>query len=124
MVHKVKSHALGKLLIYIEPSHKVRHGERSLFRKVFPKSAYMHIITEAKKEGILNASVYHTHMGYSNMGAIRTFSVEGDNSSLSVCVELIDKREKLENFFLQHKELLQSKVVIYKEVEFWDIEKS
>jgi len=37
-------------------------------------------------------------------------------------VELVDKREKLENFFLKHRELLREKVVIYKEVEFWDAE--
>lgn len=122
MVKKVKSHALGKLKIYMEPAHKVRHGNRSLLRRMFPKSAYVHIISEAKKEGILNASVYNTHMSYSNRGSISTFSVEGDNSNLSVCIELIDKREKLEQFFLKHTDLLKSKVIIYKEVEFWDAE--
>lgn len=122
MVHKVKSHALGKLLIYIEPAHKVRHGERTLFRKMFPKSTYTHMIAEAKKDGILNASVYKTHFGYSNHGEIQSFNLEGDNATLTVCVELIDKREKLEVFFLKHKDILRSKVVIYKEVEFWDIE--
>gem|GEM_PF-6874371 len=30
MVEKIKSHSLGKLEISIEPSHKVRHGERTL----------------------------------------------------------------------------------------------
>ena len=122
MAHKVKTHALGKLRIYIEPSHKVWHGDRSLFRKWFTKSAYIHIISEAKKEGILNASVYNTHSGYTGQGSIQSFSAEGDNSKLSVCIELIDEREKLERFFLKHKDLLRSKVVIYKEVEFWDIE--
>lgn len=122
MVKKVKSHALGKLKIYMEPAHKVRHGERSLLRRMFPKSAYVHIVSEAKKDGILNASVYNTHMGYSNRGDISAFSVEGDNSNLSMCIELIDKREKLEHFFLKHTDLLHSKVIIYKEVEFWDVE--
>jgi PII-like signaling protein len=40
----------------------------------------------------------------------------------SMCVELIDKKEKLEQFFLKHKDLLHSKIVIYKEVEFWDMD--
>jgi PII-like signaling protein len=120
MVEKIKSHSLGKLEIYIEPSHKVRQGERTLFRKIFPKSAYMHIITEAKKDGIINASAHSTHVGYRGNGEIQAFSVEGSNSKLTMCVELIDQKEKLQQFFLRHKDLLRSKVVIYKEVEFWD----
>ena len=122
MVEKIKSHSLGKLEIYIEPSHKVRHGERTLFRKIFPKSAYMHIITEAKKDGIINASAHSTHVGYRGDGEIQAFNIEGDNSKLAMCVELIDQKEKLQQFFLRHKDLLRSKVVIYKEVEFWDVE--
>lgn len=122
MESKLKIHALGKLRIYIEPTHKVRHGERSLFRKLFPKSAYLHIVSEAKKEGIMKASVYQTHSGYSNQGPVQLFSAEGDNSKLTLCIELIDKREDLEAFFLKHTELLRSKVVIYKEVEFWNAE--
>ena len=122
MAEKFKTHSLGKLEIYIEPAHKVRHGERTFFRKMFPKSAYIHIIAEAKKDGIINASVHNTHSSYSIAGDIQKFSLEGDNSKLSMCVELIDKKEKLEHFFLKHKDLLRSKVVIYKEVEFWDVD--
>lgn len=47
MVKKIKSHSLGKLEIYIAPAHKVKHGNRTLFRKLFPKSTYMHIVAEA-----------------------------------------------------------------------------
>ncbi|OQP60177.1 hypothetical protein A3860_34415 [Niastella vici] len=121
MVEKIKTHSLGKLEIFIEPAHKVRHGKRTLFRKLFPKSAYLHIIAEAKKDGILNASAHNTHASYSSEG-IQAFAVDGDNSKLAMCVELIDKKEKLEHFFLKHKDLLRSKIVIYKEVEFWDLD--
>ncbi len=122
MVRKIKSHSLGKLEIYIEPAHKVRHGERTLFRKLFPKSVYMHIIIEAKKDGIVNASAHSTHTSFNSDGKMISYNVESDNSRLNMCVELIDKKEKLQDFFLRHKDLLRSKVVIYKEVEFWDIE--
>ena len=120
--HKVKNHVLGNLRIYIEPAHKVRHGDRSLFRKIFPKSAYLHIVKEAQKGGIINASVHSTHTSFTSDGKVVTQSVEGDNSQVAMCVELVDKRVTLETFFLKHKELLRGKVVIYKEVEFWDIE--
>jgi PII-like signaling protein len=122
MSKKVKSHSLGKLKIYIAPADKVKHPESSAWQKLFPKSAYIHIIEDAKEEGILNASVYNTQIGYSNKGKIQTLSMESDNSKLSMCVELVDTREKLETFFLRHKDHLKGKVVIYKEVEFWDVE--
>lgn len=100
----------------------MRHGDRTLFRKIFPKSAYLHIITEARKDGIINASAHSTHTSYSSDGNLQTFNVEGDNSRLAMCVELIDKKEKLQKFFFRHKDLLSGKIVIYKEVEFWDID--
>ncbi len=122
MEEKIKHHSLGKLEIYIAPAHKVRQGARSLFRKLFPKSTYMHLIEEAKKDGIINAAAHSTHTSFTTDGKIISFTAEGDNSRLAMCVELVDKREKLETFFLKHRESLREKVVIYKEVEFWDVE--
>ncbi|MCT3639631.1 DUF190 domain-containing protein [Elizabethkingia anophelis] len=113
---------MGRLLIYITPADKIRHGERSIFRRIFPKAAYMHIIQDAKAESILNASAYHSHFGFSNNESIQSYNLEGDNSKLTMCVELVDKRDKLERFCLKHKDYLKSKVVIFKEVEFWDID--
>ena len=117
---KIKTHALGKLRIYLATGEKVR--SEKLLRKMFPKNTYRQIITEAKKEGIMNASVFNTHFGYSNNEEIQQRSFETDNAGLTICVELIDKREKLEDFFSKHKDVLKGKVVIYKEVEFWDID--
>lgn len=108
--------------IYLEPAHKVRHGERTLFRKLFPRSAYLHIVDEAKKDGVRNVSVHQTHASYGGSGNVETFSAEGDNSRLAMCVELIDGKERLEAFFVRHRELLQGKVIVYKEVEVWDTE--
>ena len=122
MINKVRSHSLGKLEIYIEPSHKVQNDGKNIFRKLFPKSVYMHIIEQAKKDGIVNASAHSTHSSYTNNGEIVSFSLEGNNSKLAMCVELVDKREKLEEFFLRHKNSLHSRVVIFKEVEVWDID--
>jgi PII-like signaling protein len=122
MVKKIRTHALGKLEIYIEPAHKVRHGERTLFRKLFPRSAYLHIVAEAKKDGIRNATVHPTHTSYGGGAEIETFRVDGDNSRLAMCVELIDGKDRLEAFFVKHRELLRGKVIVYKEVEVWDVD--
>lgn len=112
---------MGHLKIYIEPAHKIKMGDRTLFRKIFPKSTYLHILTEAKLSGIHSALAHRSHTSYSNQGGIASFSLEGDNSRLAIVVELIDDREVLEKFFLKHKHLLEGKTVIYKDVEFWDV---
>lgn len=116
----IKNHVLGNLRIYLPPAHKIRHGDRTLFRKLFPRSAYVHIIREARKDGILNATAHSTHAGFAAGGKIAVRTAEGDNAQLAMVVELIDSRDRLEEFFLKHKELLRGKVIIYKEVEFWD----
>lgn len=117
----IKNHLLGNLRIYVESSHKVRHGSRNLFRKLFPQAAYMHIVKEARKAGIMNATVHTTQVGFTPTGKIEVQRIEEGNS-LAMVVELIDKREILEAFFLKHTELLREKVIIYKDVEFWDVD--
>jgi len=82
----------------------------------------MHIIREAQKDGILNATVHSSHVGLLPEGKIAVRTVEGDNDRLTMVVELIDHRDKLEAFFLKHQALLRGKVIIYKEVEFWDVQ--
>lgn len=120
MQKEIKTHKFGKLRIYLKTGEKVE--SEKLLRKMFPRSTYRNIVLEAKKDGIMNASVFQTHFGYSNNEKVHQHSFETDNSSLTVCIELIDEREKLEEFFRKHRKMLKDKVVIYKEVEFWDME--
>ncbi|MPS73023.1 MAG: hypothetical protein E2590_07690 [Chryseobacterium sp.] len=115
----IKKSSLGKLKIYIEPSHKVKDEDASFFRKMFPKSAYRHIVMDAKRDKIMNASVYQTHSGYTRDGSVTNYQLEGDNSALAICIELIDEKEKLERFFQKHHDILKDKIVIFKEVEIW-----
>lgn len=120
MAEEIKTHSLGRLEIFIEPVHKVRHGQRSFFRRMFPRTAYLHIIEEARKEGIFKASAFSTQTSYNAESGLGMLSAEGSGARVAMCIQLVDSREKLEEFFRKHRELLQSKVVIYKEVEFWD----
>lgn len=120
MKTEISTHNLGKLRIYLETGQKIE--SKTLLRKMFPKNAYKELILLAKESGIMNASVFSTHSGYSNHGKINQFSVESDNQGLTMCIELIDTRPRLEEFFLTHKAIFNNKVVVYKEVEFWDVE--
>ncbi|MBV6493810.1 MAG: hypothetical protein LDLANPLL_01833 [Turneriella sp.] len=121
MAKKIKVTKMGKLRIYITPADKLPPKGKGLLKKMFPKSAFIHIVQEAKKDGILNASVYHTSHGYSNKNKIESMNYESGNPKLTLCVELVDARKHLEAFCLKHEDLLRDKVVIYKEVEQWSL---
>ena len=120
MGQEIKTHALGKLRIYLKTGDKVK--SKSLLRKLFPTSVYRNIVEMAKADGIMNASVFNTHMGYSNYDKIVQYSYETENGGLTVCIELIDTKERLQEFFIKHKENLKDKVVVYREVEYWGVE--
>lgn len=120
MKKQIKTHSLGKLRIYLKTGETIK--SKTLLRKLFPKSMYGNLIKMAKEDGIINASVFHAHMSFSKDQRIKQYSFESDNSGLTVCVELIDTKEKLQQFFIKHSESLRDKVVIYKEVEYWDVE--
>lgn len=120
MNKKIKTHTAGKLRIYLKSGDTIK--SKTLLRKIFPRSVYWQIVEEAKKSGLMNAHVFHTHAAYTQGDKIHRRHVESDNSGLTVCVELVDNRENLEQFFKTHQAMLKDKTVIYKEVEFWDAE--
>lgn len=111
------THKMGKLRIFLKSGETVK-GDK-LIHKFFPKNKYSKIMDEAKKSGIMNAHIYHTHAAYESGGKIAHYNSESDNGGLTVCLELVDEREKLELFFTTHKAMLKNKTVIFKEVEFW-----
>ncbi len=120
MNKQIKTHLLGKLRIYVKTGEKIR--SRAIRSKLFPTTMYKGIIDLAKEDGLMNASVYTTQMGFSNYDRVSQFALESDNRELTVCIELIDKKEALQQFFLKHNALFKDKVVVYKEVEYWDAE--
>ena len=46
MEKKIETLLPGKLKIYMTPADKIKHGKRSILQKLFPKSAYIHIIQD------------------------------------------------------------------------------
>jgi len=120
MTAKIKEEKIGKLRIYLKSGETVK-GEK-LIHKIFPENKYKRMLDEAKKSGILNAHIYHTHAASERGGEVAHHQAEGDNNGLMVCLELVDKKEKLELFFSKHKTMLKNKTVIYSEVEIWSFD--
>ena len=82
---------------------------------------YQEIVNRAKRAGLVNAVAHHTHYGFSNHGHVQAREVEGMNSELAMCVEMIGPKATLENFCRAHGDLLIDKVMVYKHLERWKL---
>lgn len=118
MTEELKTTKMGKLRIYMTTGESIQ--SKNLLRRFFPKTKYLKIMEEAKAFGILNAHVFHTHAAVQKGGKITHYSIEGDTSGLTVCLELVDEKKKLQHFFINHKDILKENTAIYKDVEFWE----
>jgi len=116
---QITERALGKLQIFIKPKDKLK--SESLLERLRPKQVYRELVKNAKAEGLMNASVYQTHSGFSGNDKIRVAHPELDNNDLALCVELIDKKPKLEAFCKNNAALLRGRLIIFKPVEFWEV---
>lgn len=89
---------------------------------VVARPLYRELVVQAKAAGLMNAVAHHTHYGFSNHGPVLDQGAETSNPYLTMCVELIGHRADLELFCQRHAALLETKVVIYKQLEHWSIE--
>ncbi len=114
---QLSSREIGMVRIYLKPREKMP-GKGSWFSA---KPLYRELVMQAKAHGIMNAIAHHTHFGYSNHGKVQEDGFEMPNPELTMCVELISERHKLEDFCKTHSALLKQKVIIYKHIEHWDV---
>jgi H+/Cl- antiporter ClcA/PII-like signaling protein len=120
--HKIAATEMGKVRIYMSPTEKAKPDGSGFWSKLNAKPLYREIIRFAKREKLMNAVAFQTHHGFSNSGEIETRDPELGGMRLTMCVELIDHKDKLEGFCREHGELLKGKVIVYKHVEHWAIE--
>lgn len=109
---------VGMIRIYMKPNDNGRTRRAGIFRKVAP--LYRDLVETAKADGIMNAIAHHTHYGYSNHGPVHTEGYEEPNPHLTMCVELICERGRLEQFCRNHADLLAGKVIVYQDIEHWN----
>jgi len=116
--HRVVSKETGQLRIYL-PQGETRHGMG--LRSLFGRPLFRELIDLAKQYGILNATSHSTHYGFSNNGRVHSDGSETPNPHLSVCVELIDRRDRLEEFCHQNSVILKDRVMVFKHLEHWEL---
>jgi len=118
--HQVSPKEIGMIRIYLQPREKAPGGKKSMFGM---RPLYRDLVLAAKSAGLMNAVAHHTHFGYSNHGRLHDQGLEVQNPDLTMCVELIGDRSQLEDFCRRHGAWLASKVIVYKQLEHWDIVK-
>jgi hypothetical protein len=69
----------------------------------------------------MNASAFMTHFGYSQHKPIAQKFTEG-NDDTTLCIELIDYKNELELFCRKYHSMPKGKTIVYKQIEFWDID--
>ncbi len=116
---QIVASAFGKLRIYLTPRERV--SASGFFGWFNAKPVYREIVMAAKREGIANATAHMTHFGFNNGGRVQAEGVDAPDPSQTICVELIDRKDRLEAFCGQCGELLTGKTIVYKPVEQWDV---
>lgn len=111
--------SLGKLQIYVKPKDRVE--AQNFIHSLRSRTLYRELVKYAKDDHLMNASVFQTHHGYSMHGKITAAHVELPNQDLYLCIELIDEKQKLEDYCRKHGKLLKGKMIVYRPVEFWEI---
>ena len=114
--HAVSSREIGLVRIYLKPNDRSPKATKSWWNQT---PLYRELVKAAKADGIMNATAHHTHFGYSNHGAVHQEGAELTNPELTMYVELICTRPKLEAFCARHVDLLAQKVIVYKHLEHW-----
>jgi PII-like signaling protein len=114
----IVSHQVGHLLIYLTRGEK---KPQTGWKRFFSRSLFQHIIDEAKRDGILNATAHSVHYGYTGRGKVQRDCPEGGSERLAILVELVSDREKLERFVQAQKALLKDKIIIFRPIEQWNL---
>jgi len=120
--HRITTHEIGHLCIYLTRNDHL--PPQRWWQHIFPRSLSHEIIQAAKQNGILNATAHSPLHGFTGKGAIEQDHPEYSSPRLSIFVELVAERLKLEEFVLSHGALLADKIIVYKHIERWRVDNS
>lgn len=113
----VSSEEIGMIRIYLKPAEKALEGPVKRF--FHAKPLYRQLVERAKAAGLMNAVAHQTHFGFSNHGRMQAEGYEMSNPDLTMCLELIAARDRLEAFCAANGSVLADKVIVYKNLELW-----
>ena len=78
---------------------------------------YEWLVVEARKQGIAGVTVTRGMMGFGANSNIHTFKIERLSEDLPIIVEIVDTREKLENFLAYIDDKITAGLVTLEKVQ-------
>jgi len=115
---------VGLVRIYL--SHRDKRPARTWSERFLSRPLYQDIINQARDAGLTSATAKGMPYGFTQQGG----RIEnGRHAELGVVevhiyVELIGPREQLETFLVQIHPLIENRVIVFKEVEHWQVPKA
>lgn len=117
--HHIKHQESGMIRIYMKPDERRDvPGWAGLFGG---RPLYRELVAAALSEGAVSAVAHHTHFGFCSHGTAETGDVAAAKPDLTMCVEIIGDRQVLEAFCIRHAECLAGRVVVYRQLERWEV---
>jgi H+/Cl- antiporter ClcA len=116
--HQMTSSEIGQIEIYFALEENRDSEEGSALSS---KPTYQEIIDAARSEGIFNALVRSSEYAFAPTGKIKPPSSASSSHTRMLCIELIGHREKLEQFCAAYHDLLKKKVIVYAQLEQWQL---
>jgi H+/Cl- antiporter ClcA/PII-like signaling protein len=111
------SRPLGQLRIFL------RSGDRpkatNWKERLNNPPVYLRILQKARNFGLIHGTVKQCISGFIDKDQIQHDNLEYGNGRLPIYVELHGSREMLEQFCMQSQELLNGRIIVYKDVERW-----
>lgn len=103
-----------KMILYLRAGERLKRG---FWAKFTTDPLYSEIIKTAKNEGVLTAWVYSGLYGYSNRSRIEADMFEIPNTHITLCIELIDSKSKLEDFYKKHRDFFKDRTIFFNRME-------
>jgi PII-like signaling protein len=91
-----------------KPEHSILRIHASTTDRIGSKLLYQHIVELARSKGITGATVYRGIMGYGSSSRITSSKFWELTEKLPVVIELVDRTERLEDFYAEIREELLS----------------
>lgn len=105
--HRIVAREMGKIRLHLTPQDRAAAtGVRGRFTA---RPVYRALINAAKQDGPRSAAAHATHYRFGNGGRVKAAAAVTANARLTLCVELIDTKGRLEEFCRRHGDLLAGK---------------
>ncbi|MHC5539687.1 DUF190 domain-containing protein, partial [Singulisphaera rosea] len=111
------SRPLGQLRIFLQSGEKPK--PRTWTQHLHNPPVYLRIIQKAREFGLAHGTVKQCVAGFVEKGQAERNPIDYGNTRLPIYVELHGTREMLERFCQESSELLQGRMIVYKDVERW-----